>query len=49
MLSQEIQDIKQEAIYAYGSQLRNPTLRSLLLSSIRKNELFSVQEVQEAP
>jgi len=45
MLSQEIQDIKQEAIYAYQSQLRNPVLRPLLLSSIRKNEIFSIQEV----
>jgi len=45
MLSQEIQDIKQEAIYAYRGQLRDPTVRSLLLSSIRKNELFSIQQV----
>jgi len=44
MLSDEIQDLKQEAIYAYTSQLRNPILRPLLLSSIRKNELFSVQQ-----
>jgi len=49
MLSPEIEDIKQEAIYAYKSQLRDPTVRSLLLSSIRKNELFSVQEVEEVP
>lgn len=45
MLSEEIQDMKQEAIYAYKSQLRNPTLRPLLLSFIRKNELFSIQQV----
>ena len=45
MLSEEIQDIKQEAIYAYKSQLRNPILRPLLLSSIRKNEIFSIQQV----
>jgi LmbE family N-acetylglucosaminyl deacetylase len=44
MLSQEILDMKQEAIYAYKSQLRDPTVRSLLVSSIRKNELFSVQQ-----
>jgi len=45
MLSEEIQNIKQESIYAYKSQLRNPVLRSLLLSSIRKNEIFSRQQV----
>jgi len=45
MLSQEILDMKQEAIYAYKSQLRDPTVRSLLLSSIRKNELFSVHQL----
>jgi len=45
MLSQEILDMKQEATYAYRSQLRDPTVRSLLLSCIRKNELFSVHQV----
>lgn len=45
MLSQEIQDLKQEAIYAYKSQLRNLTLRPLLLASIRKNEIFSIQQL----
>lgn len=44
MLPEGIRDLKQEAIYAYTSQLRNPTLRPLLLSSIRRNELFSVQK-----
>lgn len=41
-LSQEAEDKKTEAIFAYKSQLRVPILRSLILSSIRKNELFSL-------
>jgi LmbE family N-acetylglucosaminyl deacetylase len=45
MLSEEIEDIKQEAIYAYKSQLRDPVVRPLLLSSIRKNEIFSIRQV----
>jgi LmbE family N-acetylglucosaminyl deacetylase len=44
MLSEEIENTKQEAIYAYKSQLRDPTVRWLLVSSIRKNELFSVTQ-----
>ncbi|MFH0768804.1 MAG: PIG-L family deacetylase [Chloroflexota bacterium] len=42
MLPQEVEDLKVEATYAYRSQLRDPLSRSLLLSSIRKNELFAV-------
>ncbi len=44
MIPQEVQDIKQEAIYAYKSQLRDPVVRTLMLSSIRKNEIFTVYE-----
>lgn len=44
MLSQEIQDMKQEALYAYKSQLRNLVLRPLLLSSIRRNEIFAIRQ-----
>lgn len=33
---------KEEAIRSYQSQLKNPFLTSLILSSIRKNELFAI-------
>jgi LmbE family N-acetylglucosaminyl deacetylase len=42
MLSTKEEDQKTEAIYSYQSQLRVPFLRSLILSSVRKNELFSI-------
>jgi len=41
-LPYQIEDQKLEAILTYKSQLRVPFLRSLILSSIRKNELFSI-------
>lgn len=41
-LPQNIEDQKTKAIYSYESQLKVPILRSLILSSIRKNELFSI-------
>ena len=41
MLSRNIEDKKTEAIFSYQSQIRVPFLRSLILSSIRKNELFT--------
>lgn len=42
-LSADTEKTKESAIDSYQSQLKNPFLRSLLLSFIRKNELF-VQE-----
>ena len=38
---------KKEAIRCYRTQLRVPMLRSLLLSSIRRNELFSVAKASD--
>jgi LmbE family N-acetylglucosaminyl deacetylase len=40
MLPQTIEPLKQEAIYAYQSQLTDPVLKDLLLSNIRQNELL---------
>jgi LmbE family N-acetylglucosaminyl deacetylase len=40
MLSQSVEGLKKNAIYSYKSQLGNPLLKELLLSSIRKNELL---------
>jgi N-acetylglucosamine malate deacetylase 1 len=40
ILAQSIEGLKQEAIYTYHSQLSNPLLKELLLSSIRKNDLL---------
>ncbi len=40
MLPQPIEQIKQEAINTYQSQLTDPILKELLLSSIRRNELL---------
>ncbi|MBI4193012.1 MAG: PIG-L family deacetylase [Candidatus Colwellbacteria bacterium] len=40
-LDSELQDAKHEAILQYKSQLKIPTLRLLLLSFVRQNELFS--------
>lgn len=42
MLSNEAIDEKTRAVFTYKSQLKVPFLRSLILSSIRKNELFSL-------
>lgn len=42
MLPENIEDQKYEAISSYKTQLKVPVLRSLILSSIRKNELFSI-------
>lgn len=44
LLPTEIEDQKTEAILAYKSQLKVPFLRSLILSSIRKNELFGLSK-----
>jgi LmbE family N-acetylglucosaminyl deacetylase len=44
MLSRETEDKKKEAVFVYKSQLKTPFLRSLILSSIRKNELFLRRE-----
>jgi len=40
MLPQNIEDLKQKAIYSYQSQLSDPVLKELLLANIRKNELL---------
>lgn len=40
MLSEPVEGLKKEAIYSYRSQLNNPLLKELLLSSIRRNELL---------
>ncbi len=42
MLSQAIEDEKQEALLQYRTQLRNPSLHELLFSLVRRNELFAV-------
>lgn len=42
MLSEEAEDEKNQAILTYRTQLRVPFLRSLILSSVRRNELFAV-------
>ncbi len=41
-LSQNVENLKSEAIHAYNSQLDNPWLSGLLLSAIRRNELFAI-------
>jgi LmbE family N-acetylglucosaminyl deacetylase len=43
MLSEETESLKQKALKSYQSQLKNPLLKNLLESSIRKNELFAVE------
>lgn len=42
LLDEETETTKMEAVFCYKSQLKNPILRSLLLSLIRKNELFVI-------
>lgn len=42
ILTKDTELVKKEAIKCYKTQLRVPFLRSLLFSSIRKNELFAV-------
>jgi LmbE family N-acetylglucosaminyl deacetylase len=41
-LSQDIENIKSQAIHTYRSQLENEWLHGLLLSSIRRNELLTM-------
>ncbi len=43
VLPAPVEGLKQEAIYSYGSQLRDMLLKELLLSSIRRNELLLAQ------
>jgi LmbE family N-acetylglucosaminyl deacetylase len=45
MLSEETKNLKQKALASYKSQLKNPLLKNLLESSIRKNELFAVESL----
>jgi hypothetical protein len=44
MLSTDTKQIKERALRAYITQLRNPLLKNLLEASIRENELFAVEE-----
>ena len=41
-LPQEIEDLKMTATFTYKSQLNDPWLHGLLLSSIRRNELLAI-------
>jgi LmbE family N-acetylglucosaminyl deacetylase len=42
MLDERTENTKRKALFLYRTQLRVPFLRSLLLSSVRRNELFAV-------
>jgi len=42
LLPPEVEHHKQEAVSCYKTQLRVPFLRSMLLSSVRRNELYAV-------
>lgn len=44
ILNQEIEDQKNEAVLSYKTQLKEIIPRQLLLSLIRKNELFSIEK-----
>lgn len=44
MLDSSTLSKKKEAIVAYKSQLQIPMLRSLILSSVRENELFTIEK-----
>jgi N-acetylglucosamine malate deacetylase 1 len=44
-LTQDVEKQKEEAIFTYQSQLRDPWLNGLLVSSIRKNELFAMPRI----
>jgi LmbE family N-acetylglucosaminyl deacetylase len=44
-LTQDVAKQKEEAILTYQSQLHDPWLRGLLLSSVRKNELFAMPKI----
>jgi N-acetylglucosamine malate deacetylase 1 len=48
-LSQTNENLKSEAIYTYKSQLDNPWLNGLLISSIRRNELLAVPQNTDSP
>lgn len=45
MLEEETKRLKEKALRDYVSQLRNPLLKNLIESSIRKNEIFSVENI----
>jgi hypothetical protein len=44
-LTEEVENLKQEAILSYQSQLKDVVLKELLLASIRKNELLAVPPI----
>ena len=41
----QVEKQKEEAIFTYQSQLLDPWLDELLVSSIRKNELLAIPEI----
>lgn len=43
-LSQDVEDLKKTAIFAYKTQLDDPWLNGLLLSHIRRNELLAISK-----
>ena len=45
MLPEETKRLKERALMAYMSQLRNPLLKNLLDSSIRENEIFAIEDI----
>lgn len=45
MLAEKTKKLKEKALRAYVSQLRNPLLKNLLESSIRENEIFAVENI----
>jgi len=42
MLSPEDEKVKEEAVNCYKTQLKTQILKSLLLSLVRRNELFVI-------
>jgi LmbE family N-acetylglucosaminyl deacetylase len=45
LLTEEVENLKQEALLSYQSQLKDVVLKELLLASIRKNELLAVPPI----
>jgi len=44
ILSEETKNLKQKALGAYKTQLKNPLLKNLIESFIRENELFALED-----
>jgi LmbE family N-acetylglucosaminyl deacetylase len=47
MLSEETKNLKQKALRAYKSQLKNTLLKRLIESFIRENELFALENYSD--